>query len=115
MGNTDALHLGRGWSLLRRGKGPLHRNGSSTGAFIYVALREPAPYRMTVEGRSTGDVLVAVNRQPVGMIDLTEGKPAEVEIPSAHIVSGINAIVFSSRNNFDYSISRIQLARPGGH
>jgi hypothetical protein len=113
MGNTDALHLGRGWSLLQRGRGPLQRNGSPEGSSLYVALREPAPYRVVVEGHSTGEVHIAVNRKPVGTVRLTEGKPVEVEIPPTVIESGINEVVFSSRNASIYSISRVRLTRPG--
>jgi hypothetical protein len=115
MGNTDALYLGRGWSLLKRGRGPLHRNGSSEGAFLYVALRDPAPYRLIVEGHSTSTVVIAVNRKTVGEVTLHEGEPAEVEIPTARVVSGINEVVFSSRIASSYSISRVRLERPGDH
>jgi hypothetical protein len=115
MGNTDALHLGRGWSLLQRGRGPLQRNGSPEGAFLYVALSEPAPYRLIVEGHSTSEIFIAVNGKPVGTVHLSEEEPAEVQIPSAGIERGINEVVFSSRNASAYSISRVLLVRPGDH
>jgi hypothetical protein len=115
MGGTDALHLGRGWSLLQRGKGPLCRDGSPAGAFLYVALREPAPYHLVVEGRSAGEIFVEVNQIPIGRFHLFEGEPTEMDIDSADIVSGINEIVFSSRSARDYSISRVRLTRPGDY
>jgi hypothetical protein len=115
MGSTDALYLGAGWSLPRRGAGTTYREGSSKGAYLYVALREPAPYRLTVEGVSSAEVLIAVNQAEIGAVSLAAGEAAELEIPSQNIVAGINAIAFSSRNASDYSISRVRLVRPGDH
>jgi hypothetical protein len=115
MGSTDALYLGAGWSLPRRGAGTTYREGSSKGAYLYVALREPAPYRLTVEGVSSGEVVIAVNQAEIGAVSLAPGEPAELEIPSQNIMAGINEIVFSSRNASDYSISRVRLVRPGDY
>jgi hypothetical protein len=114
MGDTDGLHLGRGWSLPHRRRGATFREGSPGGAFLYVALRQPAPYRLRIEGRSEGEIVIRWNRGHVGRIALLGGGEASLPVPSRLVRSGVNELEFSSAGRSGYAVSRVTLVRPGG-
>lgn len=115
MGDTDALYLGAGWSLPRRAGGKTEREAAGDGASLYVALREPAPYRLIVEGGSAGEVLVRWNQKDLGAVPLAEGGSATVEIPPELVEAGVNEIHLSSPDGKPFSISRVAMVRPGNH
>jgi hypothetical protein len=113
MGDNDALYLGPGWSLPRRGRGWSVRIGASSGAFLYVALREPAPYRMTLEGNSHGEFEVFFNKHSLGQLEFGDKDRITIEILPEWIHSGVNEIGFFSADRKPYSIYRLFLVRPG--
>lgn len=113
MGETDALFLGRGWSLPQRGRERTFREVSPAGAEIYVSLREPAPYTLAVEGAPGGRAAVVVNGSGVGTIALERGG-AVIEVPSEAMQSGLNRLsLIPEPGAGALRISRLSLTRPG--
>jgi hypothetical protein len=114
MGDTDALYLGRGWSLPQRKKGRTVRAVSPHGASIYVALRGSAPYRLTLEGRSEGRLSVSFGEHALGSVDLgADGGMAEVSVPPEVIVRGVNELLFVPEAGASVWVSSLSLVRPG--
>ena len=114
MGDTDALFLGRGWSLPRRARERTYREASPGGAEVYVSLREPSPYALALEGRVGDGVEVVLNRAKLGRVVLdAEGRGA-LPIAESEILPGVNRIVLRGTVGRGLWISRITLTRPGG-
>ena len=114
MGDTDALYLGRGWSLPQREAQRTVRQVASQGATIYVALREPAPYRLVIEGRSEGPLALTFQEHDLGTVDLgAAGGVAEVSVPRDAVATGLNRLVFVPVEGQRAFVSRLSLIRPG--
>ncbi len=114
MGDTDALFLGRGWSLPRRARGRTFRETSPGGAEVYVSLVESAPYELSLEGRAGEGVQILLNGADLGRVLLdAEGRGA-LAIAESDILPGINQIVFRGPEGRGLSLSRLTLTRPGG-
>jgi Dolichyl-phosphate-mannose-protein mannosyltransferase len=113
MGDTDALFLGRGWSLPRRARERTFREASPGGAEVYVSLREPSPYALALEGRGGDGVEVVLNGAKLGRVVLdAEGRGA-LPIAESEILPGMNQVVLRGVEGSGLSISRITLTRPG--
>ena len=113
MGDTDALFLGRGWSLPRRGRERTLRETSPGGAEIYVSLTESSPYVLALEGRADDGAEIVLNGAELGRVMLdAEGRGA-LPIAESDILPGINQIVLRGPEGRGLSLSRITLTRPG--
>jgi hypothetical protein len=114
MGDTDALYLGSGWSLPQREAHVTVRQIASGGGTVYVALREPAPYRLLIEGRSSGPLAVRFQARDLGTADLGEtGGTAELAVPRDAVVGGLNRLVLVPTESQTTFISRLSLVRSG--
>ena len=114
MGDTDTLHLGRGWSLPQRRKGKTVRELASDGASIYLALRERAPYRLILEGRSEGRLGISFGPLDLESVDLgAQGGSAEVSVPAEAVVTGVNELRLVPEVGATAWISSVSLVRPG--
>ncbi|MGH9332965.1 MAG: hypothetical protein ACRD21_04360 [Vicinamibacteria bacterium] len=113
MGETDALHLGRGWSLPRRAREGTYREAATSGAGIYVSLAEPAPYRLTLVGKPFEKPSLLWNGVDLGSLTLDAEGRGSVSVPASGVVSGINEIVVSSSGEGPLPVFRITLTRPG--
>ena len=114
MGDTDALHLGRGWSLPQRKGGRTVRAVAAHGASIYVALREPAPYRLKLEGRSDGPLSLSFGAHALGSVDLgAHGGIAEVSVPEDAVVTGLNELLLVPEKGTRAWVSSLSLVRAG--
>jgi len=114
MGDTDALYLGRGWSLPLREAQRTVRQVASQGATIYVALREPAPYRLVIEGRSEGPIALTFQEHDLGTVDLgAAGGVVELTVPREAVATGLNRLVFLPVAGQRAFVSRLSLIRPG--
>jgi hypothetical protein len=114
MGDTDALYLGRGWSLPQRKGARTEREVAQDGARIYVALREPSPYVMRLEGRSAGELDIRMNRRALGKVRPgREGQSPENMVPADAIAAGLNEIGLFPTSNGRVFIFRVTLVRPG--
>jgi hypothetical protein len=114
MGDTDALFLGRGWSLPRRAREGTFRETARGGAEIYVSLREPSPYALALEGRAGDGAEIVLNGAEIGRVLLDAGGRGELPIAQSDILAGINQIVLRGSEGRRLSLSRITLTRPGG-
>ncbi len=115
MGDTDALYLGPGWSLPRRGTGRTFREGSSSGATLFVALNDRVPYQMSILGETEGSVEVFLNATSIDTFEL-DGRPSvEIRVPAGSLVSGMNEIRFRPAENKPFSVSRVVLRRSATH
>ncbi len=113
MGDTDALFLGRGWSLPDRSREGTVREASPEGAEIYVTLNEPSPYTLALEGRAGDEAAIVVNGAELGEVRLdAEGRGA-LPISQSDILHGINHIVLRGRGGRRLPLSRVTLTRPG--
>jgi hypothetical protein len=112
MGETDALFLGRGWSLPRRERMRTFREASPEGAELYVSLNEPSPYRLTIEGEGGGAFLV-LNGAKLGEVTLDEEGRGELSLSETEVLAGVNQIVLRPGGS-RLAISRVTLIRPGG-
>jgi hypothetical protein len=113
MGETDALYLGSGWSLPRREAQGTVRRIASGGATVYVALREPALYRLLIEGRSSGPVAVRFQGRDFGTADLgATGGSAAISLPRDTVVAGLNRLVLVPAAGQETFISRLSFIRP---
>jgi hypothetical protein len=113
MGDTDALFLGRGWSLPRRARERTLRETSPGGAEIYVSLTESSPYVLALEGRADDGAEIVLNGAELGRVMLdAEGRGA-LPIAESDILPGINQIVLRGPEGRGLSLSRITLTRPG--
>ncbi len=112
MGDTDGLYLGPGWSLPRRRRDGTFREGSPDGASLYVALREPVPYRLSIEGRCDNRLVVSLNRRLVGRVDLADGAESLAIRPEL-VRAGMNELRFSLDGTGRFAISRVSLVRSG--
>jgi hypothetical protein len=114
MGDKDALYLGEGWSLPERGRGHTVRSVAPGGASVYVALREPAPYRLEIEGRSEGPISITFEGHPLGSVDLGGRRIIKkVSVPPEAVVSGLNELTFVPTPGATAFVSRLSLVRPG--
>jgi hypothetical protein len=113
MGDTDALYLGRGWSLPRRGRERTWRDASPTGAELFVVLRESAPYVLTVEGREGGQATLFLDEKPLAEVAFDATERFVTEIPRERIHSGVHAFVFFSKEG-GLGLYRFELRRPAG-
>jgi len=113
MGDTDALFLGRGWSLPRRGRERTFRETAPGGAEVYVSLRELSPYALALEGRAGDGAEIVLNGAELGQVLLdAEGRGA-LPIAESDILPGINQIVLRGHEGRVLALSRITLTRPG--
>ena len=114
MGDTDALFLGRGWSLPRRGRERTFRETAPGGAEVYVSLRELSPYALALEGRAGDGAEIVLNGAELGQVLLDAEGRGELPIAESDILPGINQIVLRGQEGRVLSLSRITLTRPGG-
>jgi hypothetical protein len=112
MGDTDALFLGRGWSLPRRGRGRTFREASPEGAEVYVSLNEPSPYTLSLEGNPAGEADVVLNGARLGRLFLGAEGRGTLLISALDILQGMNQIVLRPGRP-GLLVSRITLTRPG--
>ncbi len=113
MGDNDALYLGPGWSLPRRRRETTYRAPTGPTACIYVTLKEPAPYQLSVEGRSGDEVQIQWNETPAGGGVLYGDSKIHVEIRPERVHEGVNEICFRSAESRGFEVSRVTLRRPG--
>jgi hypothetical protein len=114
MGDTDALYLGTGWSLPEREAQVTVRQIASGGGTVYVAFRESAPYRLLIEGRSSGPVAVLFQERDLGTADLgATGGTVEIAIPRDVVVAGLNRLVLVPAAAQRTFISRLSFVRQG--
>ena len=111
MGDTDALYLGRGWSLPRRNREQTWRDASPHGAEVFVALRESASYVLAIVGRESGQGTVFLDGERLAELDLGGSGQIALEIPSERIHRGVHSFVFFSKGR-GLSLYRIDLIRP---
>lgn len=112
MGETDALHLGHGWSLPNRGRGQTTRRIEGR-AEIFVALVEPAPYVIRFDGRPGGHLELLLNGASVGEVALGEDGRSAVSIPPRRIRPGVNRLVIVRKSRVPVDLSRVRWRRPG--
>jgi len=112
MGDTDALYLGRGWSLPRRGRATTRRIAGHR-AEIFFLLNEPAPYRLRFEGRPGSGADVLLNGVPLGEVRLDEEGRAVLTVRADRIISGVNYLVFTVNQGPGLELSRLRLSRGG--
>ena len=113
MGDNDALHLGPGWSLPRRRRDTTYRAPTSPKACLYVTLKEPAPYRLSVEGRSDDEVQILWNDTLAGDGALDAGRGLHLEIGPERVHQGVNEMCFRATEGLNFEVSRVTLRRPG--
>ena len=113
MGDTDALFLGRGWSLPRRARERTFREASPAGAEIYVSLNEASPYTLGLEGKAGGAAEIVLNGAELGKVVLDAEGRGVLPIAESDILPGINQIVLRGADGSGLSLSRITLTRPG--
>ena len=114
MGDTDALHLGRGWSLPQREREHTVREIDRQGASVYVALREPASYELEITGRSEGPLSLIFQERRVGSVDLGEkGGAAKISLPRESVVAGLNELVLLPAPGRRAFVSRLSFIRAG--
>ena len=113
MGDTDALYLGRGWSLPNRGRDRTSRSVLQGQAELFVALKEPAPYTITLDGRPGSRAELLLNGAPLGEAKLDLSGRFEVSVPGERIVSGVNTVIFITQRRNPFELSRVRWTRPG--
>jgi hypothetical protein len=113
MGDTDALFLGRGWSLPDRAREKTFREASPSGAEIYVSLREPSPYEISLEGRGGQEAEIALNGAKLGRLRLDEEGRGALGLAESDVLAGMNQIVIRSATGGRLAVSRVTLRRPG--
>lgn len=112
MGDTDALYLGRGWSLPRRSGERTWRDASPDGGEVFVALRESAPYVLAIEGREFGQGTLFLDGERLAELELDGSGRVVLEIPRERIHKGVHGFVFFPRNR-GLGLYHIDLTRPG--
>ena len=113
MGDTDALYLGRGWSLPTRGRDHTFRSVVDGRAELFVALREPAPYTITLDGRPGSRAELVLNGISLGEAKLDPSGRLQIAVPNERIASGINTAVFVTTSDARFVLSRMRWTRPG--
>lgn len=115
MGETDALYLGEGWSLPLRERDATLRQVGPPSAAVYVMLREPAPYRLILEGRSEGPVAIRFQETDLGAVELgaERGAPAELSVPRDAVAAGRNRLILTPAEGSEAFVSRLSLVRRG--
>jgi hypothetical protein len=113
MGETDALHLGRGWSLPRRAREGTFREVGPSGAEIFVSLAEPAPYRLDLRAAPLEKVDILWNGEGIGSVTLDAEGRGSLSVSAGRVASGMNEIVISSSGERPLAVFRITLTRPG--
>ncbi len=111
MGDTDALFLGRGWSLPRRGREGTWREASPSGGEIFVALAEPARYRLTVSTRGGASLEIRVNDALLESGEYLDGGELAFDVPREEIHGGMNRIVIRGREGDGPGVYRVELTR----
>jgi hypothetical protein len=113
MGDTDALFLGRGWSLPDRARESTFREASPSGAEIYVSLREPSPYEISIEGRGGQEAEIVLNGAELGRLRLDEEGRGALGLAESDVLAGMNQIVIRSARGGRLAVFRVTLRRPG--
>lgn len=111
MGDSDALFLGGGWSLPRREREGTWREASSRGGRIFVALAEPAPYRLVLTTRPGAPGEVRVNGTLLQHGATLGGGETVFEVPEAVIREGVNRLVLRGPGTSALGVYRIRLER----
>ena len=112
MGDNDALYLGRGWTLPSRGR-VTTRSTRGSEAEIFVALAEPAAYRLVFEGAPGGEAQLVLNGRALSELVIGADGRAEVFVPVARIVQGVNRLTFEMKHREGLTLSRVSWRRPG--
>ena len=113
MGDNDALHLGRGWSLPHRRARRTFRTVRRPHAEVYVALIEKAPYTLRIEGLVGGKAALTLNASPLPPLVLQKTGYVEIPVPSKLVVPGINRLVLLPEGRTALLVSRLLWLRPG--
>jgi hypothetical protein len=113
MGDTDALFLGRGWSLPRRGRERTFRETAPGGAEVYVSLRELSPYALALEGRAGDGAEIVLNGAELGQV-LLDAEGRESSDRRVGHPAGNQPDRAPRPRGRVLSLSRITLTRPGG-
>jgi hypothetical protein len=113
MGDTDALHLGRGWSLPRRGREATYRDADGAGAEVFVALAEPAHYEVSVQTLPGRSAEVLWNGSSLGIATANEHGVAKIQATPAQVLEGLNRVVLRSPENAAIPVFRIRFRRGG--
>jgi len=113
MGDRDALHLGRGWSLAERGRDRTLRTVSARSAEIYVVLSEPSPYHLSFQGVPGGEAELSLNGASIGGIVLDAAGHAEIEVRPELVLAGANELVLRVEREPGLSLASIRFLRPG--
>ncbi|HXV59288.1 MAG TPA: glycosyltransferase family 39 protein [Vicinamibacteria bacterium] len=113
MGETDDLYLGRGWSPPIRERGRTVRDVAADGGEVFVALREPAPYVLELEGEPGGRARVLWDAEPIETVALDDQGDASLVVPPRRVRSGANTITLVPLGAARLRIGRILLTRPG--
>ena len=82
-------------------------------AEIFVALVEPAPYRLLFEGTPGGGAKLVLNGRPLSELTLGAEGVAEVLVPAARILQGVNRLTFDMKPSERLTLSRIWWRRTG--
>ena len=112
MGDNDALYLGRGWSLPRRGR-VTTRSTRGREAEIIVALAEPADYHLLFEGTFGGGARLVLNGRPLGELTIGADGRSEIFVPAARILQGVNYLICQMRQRERLTLSRVSWRRGG--
>jgi hypothetical protein len=113
MGETDALHLGRGWSLPRRGRDDTYRDADAGGAELFVALAEPAEYEVAAFLSPGSGVELEWNGAHLEQVEADEVGIATVRVPAELVRAGLNRIVVRGSPPDVLPVFRVRLQRRG--
>ena len=78
-----------------------------------MALNEPAPYTITLDGRPGSRAEMVVNGVPLGEAILDLSGRFEVSVPSERIATGVNTLLFIRKSREPFALSRVRWTRPG--
>lgn len=113
MGDTDALYLGRGWSLPNRGRERTTRSVEASRAELFVALREPSTYEIVIDGRAGGRAELILNGSSLGVTAIADDGRLSVSVGSDAILTGVNSLVLVKAPGIPLELSRVRWLRPG--
>lgn len=114
MGDTDALYLGRGWSLPHRGRERTTRSIAGSRAELFVALIEPSAYTISIEGRPGGRAELILNGRSLGEALIGDDGQFTASVDAEQLVAGVNELELVKLRDAPMDIARVRWGRPGG-